>query len=189
MSDAPRHANAHRCGGFSLVEVMVALVVCAIGMLGLAKMESLSISSTSVASSRALAAIQAQSLAATMHANTGYWASGTAPATTTVTVANGTTTINSTDPSLSTVVAGCSATGTASCAPNVMAAYDLQQWAQALQTLLPGSFATITCTTTDLTPVTCTVQIQWTEKAVAANVQQTNLNTLQLPTYTLYVQP
>jgi len=178
-----------RARGFSLVEVMVALVVCAIGLLGLAKMESLAVSSTSVASSRSLAAIQAESLAATMHANTGYWAASTVPASTTVTVANGATTIVSTDAGLASAVGGCSATGTASCAPSVMAAYDLQQWAGALQTLLPGSFTTITCTTTDLTPVTCTIQIQWTENAVAANAQQTNINALQAPTYILYVQP
>ena len=49
------------------------------GLLGLAKMEALAISSTSVASSRSLAAIEASSLAAAMHANPGYWAAGIAP--------------------------------------------------------------------------------------------------------------
>ena len=33
------------------------------------------------------------------------------------------------------------------------------------------------------------IQIQWTENAVAANAQQTNINALQTPTYVLYVQP
>jgi type IV pilus assembly protein PilV len=179
-----------QCRGFSLIEVMVALVVSAIGLLGLAKMESLAISSTSVASARALAAIQAESLAAAMHANTGYWAASTVPTSTTVTVTvTGTPQIVSTDGSLATAVASCSGTGSGSCAPNVMAAYDLQQWAGALQTLLPGSFSTITCTNTDLTPITCTIQIQWTEKAIAANAQQTNISALQAPTYILYVQP
>ena len=70
-----------------------------------------------------------------------------------------------------------------------MAAYDVQQWAAALQALLPGSLGTITCTTVTATPVTCTIQIQWTESAVAANAQQTNINALQAPTYVLYVQP
>jgi len=68
------------CRGFSLVEVMVALVVCAIGLLGLAKMESLAVASTSVAAARSIAAIEASSLAAAMHANKAYWAAGTAPA-------------------------------------------------------------------------------------------------------------
>jgi type IV pilus assembly protein PilV len=65
--------------GFSLMEVMVALVVSTVGLLGLAKMEALGLSSTSVAGSRSLAAIEASSLAAAMHANPGYWAAGIAP--------------------------------------------------------------------------------------------------------------
>jgi type IV pilus assembly protein PilV len=67
-----------RARGFSLMEVMVALVVSTVGLLGLAKMEALALSSTSVAGSRSLAAIEAASLAAAMHANPGYWAAGAA---------------------------------------------------------------------------------------------------------------
>jgi len=175
-----------RCHGFSLVEVMVALVVCAIGLLGLAKMESLAVVSTAVASSRSLAAIQASSLAAAMHANRSYWAAGLAPASTTVTVPGGVPTIS--DPGLATIPVSCLIPGALSCTPNLMAAYDVQQWALALYNVLPGSFSTIACTTIGF-PVTCTIQIQWTENAVAANVQQTNINALQAPTYVLYVQP
>jgi type IV pilus assembly protein PilV len=174
------------CRGFSLVEVMVALVVCSIGLLGLAKMESLAVASTSVASSRSLASIQASSLASAMHANRGYWAAGLAPASATVTVIGGTTTIS--DPGLASP-ASCLVPGVGSCTAPLMAAYDVQQWAAALQTLLPGSLGTIICTTVTATPVTCTIQIQWSERAVAANSQQTTINALQAPTYLLYVQP
>jgi type IV pilus assembly protein PilV len=176
------------CRGFSLVEVMVALVVCAIGLLGLAKMESLAVSSTHVASARSIAAIQASSLAAAMHANRGYWAAGLAPLSTTVTTVNAATPVIS-DPGLATAGASCLVPGAGSCTPNLMAAFDVQQWALALQALLPGSFSTITCTTLTAIPVTCTIQIQWAENAVAANAQQTNLAAVQPPTYVLYVQP
>ena len=88
LSVAIRPVRTLRERGFSLVEVMVALVICAVGLLGLAKMESLALSSTSVANSRSLAAIEASSLAAAMHANPGYWAAGKAPATTVVSAAN-----------------------------------------------------------------------------------------------------
>lgn len=175
------------CRGFSLVEVMVALVICSIGLLGLAKMETLSISSTGVASSRSLAAIQASSLAAAMHANRGYWAAGLAPPVTTVQAVTAGVTIS--DPGLSTAGVSCLVPGAASCTADLMAAYDVQQWAAALQVLLPGSFSTITCTTVLTAPVTCTIQIQWVENAVAANAQQTTINTLQAPTYILYVEP
>src|ERR1700727_3977341 len=61
-----------RARGFSLMEVIVALVVSPVGLLGLAKMEALAMSSTGVASSRSLAAIEASSLAAATHPTPGY---------------------------------------------------------------------------------------------------------------------
>jgi type IV pilus assembly protein PilV len=169
-----------RSAGFSLIEVMVALVVCSVGLLGLAKMESLAISSTSVASSRSIAAIQASSLAAAMHANPGYWAAGFAPATTTVSAAAAN--------NFSTAAA-CLTAGAGSCTPDAMRQYDLQQWANAVQFVLPGYLATIACTTAVGIPVTCTIQIQWSENAVAGNSAQTNMVGLNQPTYTLFVQP
>jgi type IV pilus assembly protein PilV len=169
--------NRDRAAGFSLVEVMVALVVCSIGLLGLAKLESLALASTTTASARSIAAIEASSMAASMHANPGFWAAGTAPATTTVSAASN-----------YSGAAACLTAGASSCTPVLMASYDLQQWALALQAVLPGYYATITCTTTLNIPVTCTIQIQWTENAVAANSQQTNI-ALAAPTYTLFVQP
>ncbi len=178
--------------GFSLVEVMVALTVTAVGLLGLAKMESLAVSSTAVASARSIAAIQASSLAAAMHANRGYWAAGVAPASTTVTALLGSAPTIS-DAGLSSAPpppGDCSVPAAAgTCTANQMAAFDVQQWAAGLEALLPGSFSTITCTTIVTTPVTCTIQIQWTENGVAANALQTNINALQTPTYVLYVQP
>jgi type IV pilus assembly protein PilV len=180
------------CRGFSLVEVMVALVVCSIGLLGLAKMESLALVSTNVGGARSIAAIQASSLAAAMHANRGYWAAGTAPAAVTVTIASGVVTITDPTNTLSTVGPACLAPGAAACTANQMAAYDLQNWATALETLMPVSFVTISCTITTATPVTCTIQIQWAENAVALNQQQqaaNTLSTLGLPTYVLYVEP
>src|ERR1700690_488098 len=163
--------------GFSLIEVMVALVICAVGLLGLAKMESLALSSTSVANSRSLAAIEASSIAAAMHANPGYWSAGFAPATTIVSAANN-----------FSAAAPCMTAGAGSCIPSAMAFYDLQQWAIALAGVLPGYVATITCSTAGF-PVTCTIQIQWTENAVAANSKQTQIGALATPTYVLYVQP
>ena len=169
-----------RSAGFSLIEVMVALVVCSIGLLGLAKMESLAISSTSVAGSRSIAAIEASSLASAMHANPGDWAAGLAPAITTVSAAPANN---------FSAAATCLVAGAGSCGPAPMAFYDLQLWAAALQAVLPGYLATITCTTAVGIPVTCTIQIQWSENAVAGNVKQVNMTGLNQPTYTLFVQP
>ncbi|HEX3847341.1 MAG TPA: type IV pilus modification protein PilV [Steroidobacteraceae bacterium] len=184
----PELGRARRSRGFSLIEVLVAVIVVAIGLLGLAKMESLALSSTGIASLRSLVAIQASSLAASMHANRGYWASGDAPATTLVDAFTNNF----------SAAAACTTTGSGACTPQNMAFYDLQQWQLAMQALIPSKAynATITCTQA-IFPVNCTVNIQWTENvlinngsATAATQQSFNSNqSLMIPTYIVYVQP
>jgi type IV pilus assembly protein PilV len=174
--DVNMRFNASR--GFSLVEVMVALVVVAIGLLGLAKMESLALASTTTAGTRSIAAIQASSMAAAMHANRGYWASVSAPASTTVT---------------KTTAAGTAVacTQAAPCTGINMAAWDLQNWSSAMNAVLPPYLATITCTaaTFPVNPVNCNIKIQWSETGVAINAQQTNMAGLALPDYQIFVEP
>jgi type IV pilus assembly protein PilV len=173
-----------------LVEVMVALIVCSIGLLGLAKMESLALASSDVAGTRAIAALEASSLAAMMHADRGYWSSTSATPLATVTWVNGTG-ANITDSNLQPVQA-CTVAGANSCNAMQMAAYDVQNWAAALQPLLPGYTAAIQCTPTVTTgPVTCTITITWVENAVAANSAQaqTSMTSLAAPRYTLNVEP
>jgi type IV pilus assembly protein PilV len=172
-----------RARGFSLVEVLVALIVMSIGLLGIAKMQAAALSNTAIASIRSLAAIEASSLASSMHANRGYWSSPFVA--TTITLSGSTVTPNVAP------VADCVAV---SCSPAGLAAYDLQQWTTAaLQVLPPDYQATITCTPT-VTPPNCTIQIQWAEKSVAVNVDgkkeaaDTSL-ALNLPKYELYVEP
>ena len=167
-----------RARGFSLMEVMVALVVSTVGLLGLAKMEALAMSSTGIASSRSLAAIEASSLAAAMHATPGYWQAGIAPASIVISAAAN-----------PYAAAGqCTLLGPSSCAPAAMAANDLNQWAGAVNSVLPGYLATINCSQVNF-PVTCTIQLQWTENGVAVSAQQTQMNSLATPTYVLFVQP
>jgi type IV pilus assembly protein PilV len=184
-----------RQAGFSLIEVMVALVVCSIGLLGLAKMESLALSSEDVSGNRTIAAIEASSLAAMMHADRGYWATSSATAGATITW-NGTALVIS-DPNLATVQT-CTTPAAGACSTQQIAAYDVQNWAgttatSGLTALMPGFTATITCTpTATQTPVTCIITISWPENTVAANSQQTNLAALQAatnPSYTLNVEP
>lgn len=175
--------------GFSLIEVLVALIVVSVGLLGIAKMQAIAFSSTGVASKRSLAAIEAASLASSMHANRAYWAvSGVAPLTTTVTGIA----VASTDAALVNPPANCTA---APCIPSQLAAYDVNSWAQALQGLLGNSDqATIACL--NQTPVTCTVTIQWSENQVALNAQEAAASNaaatpaaLQLPSFELYIEP
>ena len=198
--------------GFSLVEVMVALVVICIGLLGVAKMQALSLANTTIARQRSIAAIEAASLAAAMRANRLYW--GT-------TAANFVLTWNPTaapafavtgDPLLATAAnagnahACDGAAGTvAACAyaanNQALAAADLVGWTTALSAVLPNPAATITCGVPIGTtlPASCTINITWTETAVAMTTQEAaqeaamkaagTQGQFELPTYQLYVEP
>jgi type IV pilus assembly protein PilV len=172
-----------RPAGFSMVEVMVTLIVMSVGLLGIAKMQALALSNTAVASTRSLAAIEASSLAASMHANRGYWSSPLVAPTITL---QGATVTPALGPTVDCVGA--------SCTPASLAAYDLQQWTTAALQVLPADYlATITCTPT-VTPPNCTIQIVWNEKSVALNKEglagATNTNiVINAPKYELYVEP
>jgi type IV pilus assembly protein PilV len=204
-----------RGAGFTLVEVLVAVVIIAIGLLGIAKMESVALGSTGVAQQRSIAALEASSLAAAMRADRAYWGQGLAPATVTIT---GTTITQSSGSYFSTAV-NCvvGATGNAApCTPTQVAAGDLQQWAidvngtpsysnpsgptgtpspLTLSPALPFQVTTITCSQLVSVPVTCTIQISWYENTVAANAQGNYASAasaatgFNVPTYTLYVEP
>ena len=196
----PLDASA-RSRGFSLMEVMVALIVICVGLLGIAKMQALSLSNSTTSRMRSLAAIEAASLASAMHSDRQYWANA-APAT--VTVNPGV--IASTDAALAAQatadlgnLAACfGAPGTtAKCAALPLAALDLARWSTTLNGLLPPPpaptpMATISCPPVAGAPTNCTIQISWGEKAVAVNQQATAAAAnaqFQVPTYTLYVEP
>jgi type IV pilus assembly protein PilV len=190
--------------GFSLVEVMVAIVVICVGLLGIAKLQALSLSNTGTARLRSLAALEAASLASAMHSNREYWAS--TPPTSTVVTSNpapAPPTIVSSDatmgatattdlaafPALPQTCVGTATSGAVCPAPN-LAAFDLAWWLTSLNALLPNPGATINCS--NAAPAACTIQITWTESAVAMNSRETNLpgtQQFQTPTYTLYVEP
>jgi type IV pilus assembly protein PilV len=180
-----------RTRGFTLLEVMIALIVLSVGLLGIVKLESAAISSTTVAAKRSLAALEGDSLAAMMHVNRGYWAS-TDPAGGTITVAGTTVTVTTGATNLATSVAGTTpcfgiTTAPAPCSVNDMAAYDLKQWALAVNPLLPNYTATISCAGA---VVSCTINITWSENAVVTNnTETTSTAAMQKPSYSLYVEP
>jgi type IV pilus assembly protein PilV len=174
-------AANNNCGvtGFSMVEVLVALVVLSVGLLGIAKMQALGMSSTNVAGKRALAATLADSLAATMHENQAYWASPAAIGTQNASVA-----------AVTSCVLGAPGFP-APCSPTQLAAYDLQVWAQNLNGLLANAQGSVTCQAAN--PNTCLVTITWSEKTLAINTQgdaaAQAAGGTNNPTYTLFVEP
>jgi type IV pilus assembly protein PilV len=179
-------------GGFTLLEVMIGLVVLSIGLLGIVKLESAAIGSTTVAAKRSLAALEGDSLAAMMHVNHGYWTS-TDPVNSVITITGSTVTATTGAANLATSIAAapvCDNTHAGPCTVTDMAAYDLKQWALlGLQPLLPNYTAVVSCNAS--TPIACTINITWSETSVATNSQETNIASasLQNPSYSLYVEP
>lgn len=203
--------------GFSLVEVMVAVVVICVGLLGIAKLQSLAMSNTSVARNRSLAAMQAASFASAMHSNREYWASFAGGLTATVSGPAGAYVAASSDGALQAdttadfllvippAMGPCVVTAAqvaAACTAEQLAAFDLARWWElSLAPMLPApAQATISCPPPPLgnpAPPSCTIVIQWTEKTVSLNSQEAANETgaaygsslFEQPIYTLYVEP
>lgn len=193
MKSSPHMKSRSRARGFTLLEVMVALVITAIGLLGIAKIQALAYASTGSASLRSLVALQASSLAATMHANRNYWAAGAAPVPLTITGP----VINDATLQPIAIATNCIAPIGPACLPPILAAYDLHTYALALNKLMPGSNPLTTITCPVAIPVSCTIQVTWSEHAVSIN-KESAAGTVQTtstaagtfaPTYTLYVEP
>jgi type IV pilus assembly protein PilV len=202
--------------GFSLVEVMVALVVICVGLLGIAKMQALALSNTTTSRLRALAAIEAAGLASAMHSNREYWAGATPPVTTTFNAA-GTGLFASTDAALQAAAnaalpGGLNPDAVQSCVGTAnavaicggpagvinLAAFDLARWSVSLNALLPNPQSTINCTFVagGGSPASCTILLSWNEKTVAMTRQEAQQEAnnpgaaqIERPTYLLYVEP
>jgi type IV pilus assembly protein PilV len=173
--------------GFSMVEVLVSLIIIAVGMLGLAKIQALAYASTGVASQQSIAALEAASLASAMRADRNYWSAVTTPFSYS---APGTGAPTTTDSTLTNAYVCTSGGANAPCTPAQLAAVDVQSWVTTINATLPNPTATISCpaVVTAGTPIGCTIQVTWQEENVALNSNSVG-NTLTAPTYTLYVVP
>ncbi|MFT5590058.1 MAG: type IV pilus assembly protein PilV [Bradyrhizobium sp.] len=172
--------------GFTLLEVMIAMFVTAIGLLGLAKMQSLAISSTQNAGSRSLIAFQVGSLVSAMHANKSYWALGSpggAPATFSakgLVVTDGSGVLNA------SVSGGCLS---APCSPGELAAVDLQAWAASMNGRFPTYSARFNCTTANTAAIGCEIFVSWSENRIGINKASAGGADTQVQSFSVYAKP
>lgn len=204
--------NLRTAAGFSLTEIMVAVVVICVGLLGIAKLQALSLSNTNISRQRSIAAMQAASLASAMHSNRQYWGS---VAAFNVNI-QGAGVVTSSDAALNGInLAGsvglCNVAAQfngAKCTATNLAAFDLARWWQnSIVPVLPNPNVTVTCpgAAGNPAPVSCTILIRWSEKAVSMNASQlaseaaseaaaaannpNGVNRFERPDFTLYVEP
>ena len=161
---------------------MVALVVICVGLLGVAKMQALSLANTTISRQRSIAAIEAASLAAAMRANRLYWGTTASNFAATWNPTNAPAFVVQGDANLAAAATAGNAhacDGAAGAVPRVrvrcqqqaLAAADLAGWTTALSAVLPNPSATITCGVPIGTtlPASCMINITWSETSVAMN--------------------
>lgn len=149
--------------GFSILEVLIAVLVFSLGMIGLAGLLIFAIQSNHVAFLRTQATFLAHNMANRMGANpAGVWAND----------------YNGTYPVPGATVA--SASCTAGCTPVQLANYDMKIWSSQLTTFLPSAKGSIACTDAGLAykPTAaqynlrppyggrCTMTLSWNEARV-----------------------
>lgn len=134
--------------GFGLVEVLIALVVISVGLLGIASLQAASISRAHISNVQSLAAIQAQNIVARMLANPEALPPNSAYAEYETTSAKA-------------EAAAATSCDSVVCKPAEMAQYDLHQWGRRLKDILPQGDGKVAC---DSDPLRCTVTIKWQEK-------------------------
>lgn len=147
--------------GFTLLEVLIALLIFSLGLLGMAGLLTVSVKTNHSAYLRTQAFLLAQDMADRMRANgAGLWANAytlnaisTPPAT----------------PALASYAATTACTST-SCNATQVAARDLQIWQNQLVQFLPNAGVALACTAPGTTanskapyPQTCEIQISWTQ--------------------------
>jgi type IV pilus assembly protein PilV len=158
--------SANQQAGFTLLEILVAIVVLSLGLLGLAGLQAASLRNNQVAYYRGIAAQQAYDMADRIRANLAGVAAGNYDNLTAVTPA---------DPACFNADAGH-----AGCSAANMAVTDHSQWNSNNGRLLPAGVGTVDCV---LGPgAACSnnpneirtfdITVQWTEQTAVGNVTQ-----------------
>ena len=170
--------------GFSILEVLIALLVLMFGVLGMIGMQTMAINNTEIGRYTSRAAIEAASIGAAMKADASYW--NAPPGTVTVQAGTGQwgqVTVTG-GPALSsawcnsvTAPPVCSGSGCQqavannNCNSQQTAYYDLAVWGADIATALPSGTLTIACATSSgslcASPALYLVTISWVEKNIA----------------------
>lgn len=167
--------------GFSLIEVLVSLVILAIGLLGLAMLQTTGLRYNTNSYSRTQATYMAYDLAERMRANVPAFQAGNYDVASTAAAATIRSSANYSCNQGTTPNCTCD-TGT--CSNAAMASYDLGQWYYNLDRLLPGAkdaanLASPAPATIVRASNIATVTIKWLEQERDASGVATSIPTSQ----------
>ena len=180
-----------RLRGFSMVEVLVTLVIISIGLLGLTGMQVVAVGNSGAARTNSVAAMLANSLAASISTNKSYWGGSNAGSPSGFTpVALVSASGTSLTPAIAAGTVNCASQA---CVADQMAAYDLRTWGAQLSQLLPDGRGEVKCTKNPNTATDsqylCVITVSWVEKSVkSANSRHSAMPMPGRQTYTLVVQ-
>lgn len=162
MRIAHESRAARRPGGFTLIEVLVALVIISLGILGATGLMLKAMASAKASSLRTVAALQAASLASAMYANRIYWAD-TAQSPCFSTSGGGT-------PGCSYLTVASPATECSPCTATARAIADLAAWRDSVEAALPQAKLDVNCldgtpgaTAQASRPQSCSIRLAWNE--------------------------
>lgn len=178
--------------GFTLVELLMTMVIVAVGILGIVKLEAAGVAESQVSRVRSLMTFQAESLASSMRANRGYWADVTV-AGPSFSVTAGSTTLSYPTGLSAGTDAACK---TAACSASQLAYADLTAWGNAFVGAFPGASATVACSGaspactagSSAVPRSYDITLTWSEKTLAVNRSGNNTSTVPV-SMVLHVQP
>jgi len=190
---------ARAARGFTLIEVLITLLVVAVGILGMAKLQAAAVAESKVSNVRSLMAYQGESLAGMMRSNRSYWAAVATTAPSFTWTAGGTYPPSTSSVGTMTAPTTSSSTCVVSTAPTgptcttAQIAYDdvVNNWLLSFKTQFPTANATIACVAASATvPGTCDITLTWTESHVSINSDSKSpASTVVNPSMVLHVQP
>jgi len=171
MSVTQTKTQSRLQSGFTLLEVMIALVIFSIGLLGLAGLQAGGLRSNTQAQLRTIAVIQAYDMAERIRANPRGVEDGD---------------YNALDDATPTAGDCISATCTAA----EMATYDYYEWVTGTQNVLPSGHGTVTSAVVGGVTRLFTVTVMWDEERTGVTGTNCSGNpTVDLKCYALVFEP